>query len=173
MELRSSVKREDVEDEMGSRSGCEMGREEKDILSNIKEEEEEDGQEGQSKDIKVEYEVKDEELKELWMKQGKESEEHLEENEPDQTAHISGGMENGEKSLSGQNGESSCPVFACSQSPFIHMVEVKLHQHVEKASGAKLCDRSYISCDATIALSTMQNFALSSNSVAKANDCKY
>ncbi|KAJ8280031.1 hypothetical protein COCON_G00070970 [Conger conger] len=63
LELRSClIKSEDAEESIEGKNGCGMSREEELILSNIKEEEKEEGGERQREEVKTEDGVKDEEV---------------------------------------------------------------------------------------------------------------
>ncbi|KAJ8332588.1 hypothetical protein SKAU_G00423770 [Synaphobranchus kaupii] len=155
-ELRSSlIKSEDIEESIERKDGYGMSREEKPILSNIKEEKEEGG-ERQGEEMKREDGVKDEEVE----RYEKERDECKEGDKMEQTPQTDRWLkEDGildckkeeEKGFSppvtscllkqprvhspgspviSSKGQSE--VFACSQCPFVHMEEVKLHQHIEK-----------------------------------------
>ncbi|KAJ8393377.1 hypothetical protein AAFF_G00060990, partial [Aldrovandia affinis] len=130
LELGSSLKTEDLEEEKERRTGHGMDGEEKYFLSKIKKEEYE-GWERPSKEMKSEDGVKDEGVMELWLKQEKESGDERVKVEPDQNAQMDRGMKNGEQSDSGKTGEALSQVFASSQCSFLHAEEVKLHQHIE------------------------------------------
>ncbi|KAJ8377156.1 hypothetical protein SKAU_G00077360 [Synaphobranchus kaupii] len=158
-ELRSSlIKSEDIEESIERKNGYGMSREEKPILSNIKEEGEEGG-ERQGEEVKREDGVKVEVDSFKW-KEEKESDG----DEMEQTSQADRGLkEDGLPDCKKQEEESLPPqvtscllnqprasspgshvissskgnagqseVFACSQCPFAHMEEVKLHQHIEK-----------------------------------------
>ncbi|KAG5849748.1 hypothetical protein ANANG_G00075010 [Anguilla anguilla] len=153
----SLIKSEDTEESVERKIGYGMSREEELILSNIKEEEEEGG-ERQSEEVKREDGVKDEEV------MGFESKEReWDGDEMEQSDRILNSQEDGlpdckkqeEEGLSppatscllkqprvpspgslvmssSKNNSGESEVFACSQCPFIHMEEAKLHQHIEK-----------------------------------------
>ncbi|KAJ8392441.1 hypothetical protein AAFF_G00075660, partial [Aldrovandia affinis] len=87
-ELGSSLKTEDLEEEKERRTGHGMDGEEKYFLSNIKEEEEDEGWERPSKEMKNEDGVKDGGVFELWLKQEKESGDERVKDEPDQNAQM-------------------------------------------------------------------------------------
>ncbi|KAJ8392493.1 hypothetical protein AAFF_G00076180, partial [Aldrovandia affinis] len=130
LELRSSLKTEDLEEEKEWKTGHGMDGEEIDILSNIKVEEDEGWEEMKSEDG-----VKDEGVMELWLKQEKESGDERVKDEPDQNAQMDRGMKNGGQSaydiLPCKTGGALYQVFASSQYSFLHAEEVKLHQHIE------------------------------------------
>ncbi|KAJ8415277.1 hypothetical protein AAFF_G00422570 [Aldrovandia affinis] len=98
LDLRSDVKRrEDIEQRVGSETECGMSREEKYILSNIKEEEEEEeGGEWQDEEMKVC--VRDDEVNRLWREQKTERDEQREIDEIDQTSQTDREVKNGGKS---------------------------------------------------------------------------
>ncbi|KAJ8377093.1 hypothetical protein SKAU_G00076730 [Synaphobranchus kaupii] len=130
VELRSSlIKSEDIEESIERKNGYGASREEELILSNIKEEEEEGG-ERPSKAMKREDGVKDEEVEGFQWKQEKERAEQRVGAEMIQTVDLDHGNGSPVISKKGKSGQSE--VFACSQCPFAHMEEVKLHQHIEK-----------------------------------------
>ncbi|KAJ8280035.1 hypothetical protein COCON_G00071010 [Conger conger] len=109
LELRSClIKSEDAEESIEGKNGCGMSREEERLLSNIKEEEEED----ERPDCK---EQEDEgfspKVTSCLIKQPR---------VPSPGSPV----------ISCSTGQSE--VFGCSQCPFAHLEEVKLHQHVEK-----------------------------------------
>ncbi|XP_036376918.1 uncharacterized protein LOC118772574 [Megalops cyprinoides] len=89
---------EDIEERMERKSGYGMNSEEKDILSNIKEEEEEGAGEQQS-EMKREDGVRDEEDKGLWREGQKESDEEMERDEPDQRSQTDTELKNGGKTF--------------------------------------------------------------------------
>ncbi|KAJ8377100.1 hypothetical protein SKAU_G00076800 [Synaphobranchus kaupii] len=160
-ELRSSlIKSEDIEESIERKNGYGMSREEKPILSNIKEEEEEGG-ERQGEEVKREDGVKDEEAEVFEWKREMKRDEWREGHEIIQTPQTDMGLnKEGIPHLNQQEGDGSSSlvtscllnqprvpspgspiissskgqseVFACSQCPFVHMEEVKLHQHIEK-----------------------------------------
>ncbi|KAJ8392436.1 hypothetical protein AAFF_G00075610 [Aldrovandia affinis] len=135
LELRSSLKTEDLEEEEEQKTGHGMDGEEKYLLSNIKKEEYE-GWERPSEEVKSEDGVKDEGgVMELWLKQEKESGDERVKDEPDQNAQMDRGMKNGGQSdsdiLPCKTGEALSQVFASSQCSSLHAEEVKLHQHIE------------------------------------------
>ncbi|KAJ8392434.1 hypothetical protein AAFF_G00075590, partial [Aldrovandia affinis] len=130
LELGSSLKTEDLEEEEERKRGHGMDGEEKYFLSKIKKEEYE-GWERPSKEMKSEDGVKDEGVMELWLKQEKESGDERVKDEPDQNAQVDRGMKNGEQSDSGKTGEALSQVFASSQCSFLHAEEVKLHHDIE------------------------------------------
>ncbi|KAG7478417.1 hypothetical protein MATL_G00080670 [Megalops atlanticus] len=85
VELEPSLNRsEDIEERTKRKTGYGMSREEIDVLSSIKEEEEE-GEERQSKEMKREDGVSDEEDKKLWSEEGKERDEQMERDHTDHT----------------------------------------------------------------------------------------
>ncbi|KAJ8377155.1 hypothetical protein SKAU_G00077350 [Synaphobranchus kaupii] len=155
VELRSSlVKSEEIEESIERKNGYGASREEKLIFFNIKEEEEEGG-ERLREEVKRKDGVKYEEDEVFEWKEEKEREG----NEMEQAPKTDRGLnkegipekqeEEGSSSLvtscllkqprvpspgspiiSSRKGQSE--VFACSQCPFSHIEEVKLHQHIEK-----------------------------------------
>ncbi|KAJ8377096.1 hypothetical protein SKAU_G00076760 [Synaphobranchus kaupii] len=157
VELRSSlIKSEDIEESIERKNGYGVSREEKPILSNIKEEEEEGG-ERQGEEVKREDGVKDEEVERNDWNPEIEGDEQREGNVMDQTPQTDrkSDLKQEEKSLpslvtsclleqsrvpspgspvisSREENTGKSEVFACSQCPFAHMEEVKLHQHIEK-----------------------------------------
>ncbi|XP_035270277.1 histone-lysine N-methyltransferase PRDM9-like isoform X3 [Anguilla anguilla] len=143
-----SLRRE--EERVESITGYGLTREERDILSNIKEEKEEENEDClsriESEVIKSEDGVKDEEVIQLSVKEEKESDE---ESEIDETTQTEIRMKNNLFSTSGESStepfvrthwnqnegqcdEESSQVFACLQCPFVHMEEASLNWHIEK-----------------------------------------
>ncbi|XP_036387895.1 uncharacterized protein LOC118779767 isoform X2 [Megalops cyprinoides] len=96
VEVASSLNRsEDMEEMTKRKTGYGMSREEIDVLSSIKEEEEE-GTERQSKVMKREGGVSDEEDKELWSEKGKERDEQMERDHTDHTTQTERELKNEE-----------------------------------------------------------------------------
>ncbi|KAJ8280034.1 hypothetical protein COCON_G00071000 [Conger conger] len=143
LELRSClIKSEDAEESIERKNGCGMSREEELILSNIKEEEEEGG-ERQREEVKTEDGVKDEEVAGYEWKEEKVLKQDglpdCKEQEDEGLSVTSCQVQQPRlpspsspviSSSKGNAGQSE--VFGCSQCPFAHLEEVKLHQHVEK-----------------------------------------
>ncbi|KAJ8362054.1 hypothetical protein AAFF_G00400030, partial [Aldrovandia affinis] len=89
VELRSSLKCEDLEEKMEMKKEHGLDREEEVIIFNIKEEEEDEGWERPSEEMKSEDGVRDEEIK-----------------EPDQKSQMNRGMKNGENCDSGKTSDA-------------------------------------------------------------------
>ncbi|XP_036378765.1 zinc finger protein 2 homolog isoform X1 [Megalops cyprinoides] len=102
VELGSGLNRsEDIEERMERKTGYGMSREEIDILSNIKEEEEEGG-EKQIETMKREDDVRDEEDKGLWREGQKERDEQRERDESDPALQTDRELKNEGKSVCSQ-----------------------------------------------------------------------
>ncbi|XP_064190420.1 zinc finger protein 501-like isoform X2 [Anguilla rostrata] len=153
--FRSSlIKSEEVEESIERKNGYGMSREEELILSNIKEEKEEGG-ERQSEGMKREDGVKDEEVMGFESKEREWDGDEMEQSDraqreyglPDCKKREEEGLSPpvtscllkqprvpspGSSIISSSQGTAESEVFSCSQCPFIHMEEAKLHQHIEK-----------------------------------------
>ncbi|KAJ8377094.1 hypothetical protein SKAU_G00076740 [Synaphobranchus kaupii] len=173
-ELRSSlIKSEDIEESIERKNGYGMSREEKPILS-YKKEEDEEGGERQGEEVKREDGVKDEEVERNDWNPEIEGDEQREGDVMDETPQTDRKSDLKQEEESLPSLVTSClleqsrvpshgspvissraentglsEVFACSQCPFTHMEEVKLHQHIEKVhpeehsriqSNSALCD---------------------------------
>ncbi|KAJ8410161.1 hypothetical protein AAFF_G00201420 [Aldrovandia affinis] len=107
------VKTEDTEERVERQTICKISRDEKDILSNIKEEEEENGWERQSGEMESEDGVRDDDddVKQLWMKQEKESDKQRERGETDQNPQTDREIKNkGESDCIKQEGDGLSPL---------------------------------------------------------------
>ncbi|XP_036378772.1 zinc finger protein 879-like [Megalops cyprinoides] len=115
VELGSGLNRsKDIEERMKRKTGYGMSREEIDILSNIKEEEEEGG-DRQSEEMEKEDGVRDEEDKGLWREGQKERHEQRERDESDPALQTDRELKNeGKSDCSQQEGEGLSPqVISC------------------------------------------------------------
>ncbi|XP_036378771.1 uncharacterized protein LOC118773785 isoform X2 [Megalops cyprinoides] len=110
VELGSGLNRsKDIEERMERKTGYGMSREEIDILSNIKEEEEE-GEDRQSEEMEKEDGVGDEEDKRFWREGQKEGDEQRERDETDPALQTDRELKNeGKSDCSQQEGEGLSP----------------------------------------------------------------
>ncbi|KAJ8277132.1 hypothetical protein GJAV_G00071810 [Gymnothorax javanicus] len=125
------VKSENAEDSIEERNGYGMSLDGKLILANVKEEGDGQGGERQCVEVKREVGVKDEEFEMSACNLDIVGDEQMETGEmvqPEDPDHGDGSSVSFRKGNSGET-----VVFACSQCPFIHVEEEKLHQHVQKA----------------------------------------
>ncbi|KAJ8277139.1 hypothetical protein GJAV_G00071880 [Gymnothorax javanicus] len=144
------IKSEDTEETIEENNGCGIKVEEV-IISNVKEEEEEGG-EKQSDEVKREDGVKDKEeceMEETLQTDGmlkERSHSKQQEEERSSPLVISSRSKNadiaspGSPSISSNEystGESEA--FACSQCPFVHMEKEVLHQHMKKVHAEEHC----------------------------------
>ncbi|KAJ8405966.1 hypothetical protein AAFF_G00308540 [Aldrovandia affinis] len=123
-----------MEERIEMKTGYTMSREEKCILSNIKEEEEEEeeveeGGERVSEDVKREDGVTDEEVKRLWRERGKARDEEREKDETDKKPQTDRGLKDGRESdCIKQEGEGLAPyVTSCllkQPRVLIHRLEI-------------------------------------------------
>ncbi|XP_064190272.1 zinc finger protein 558-like isoform X3 [Anguilla rostrata] len=140
----SFIKSEEIEESIERKNGYGMSREEKLVFSNIKEEEEEGG-ERQSGEVKREDDVKGEEGDEIiskfkqtdrWLKKEGILDCRKQEEDGSKSLVTSSLLSQCRVPSPGSSlissGKRESEVFACSQCPFIHMEEAKLHQHIEK-----------------------------------------
>ncbi|KAJ8277143.1 hypothetical protein GJAV_G00071920 [Gymnothorax javanicus] len=144
------IKSEDTEETIQENNGCGI-KVEKVIISNVKEEEEEGG-EKQSDEVKREDGVKDEE--ECDMEESLETDgmlkerSHSKQQEEERSSPlvISSRGKNADiaspgspsiSSIEFSTGESEA--FACSQCPFLHMEKDMLHQHMKKVHAEEHC----------------------------------
>ncbi|KAJ8355542.1 hypothetical protein SKAU_G00183360 [Synaphobranchus kaupii] len=138
VEPRQSLNRcEDIEERAERKTVYLMSREQKDVLTNMKEEEED----GERQSVKMEGEDSVRDEVELRKKEIKESDEQRErpkkilpsssENRICAEASLISPVISPTNQNTGQTVEVSYQAFACSQCPFVHTEEVNLHRHIE------------------------------------------